>query len=347
MLARYAALPSPSLISGPQVLLLSKFKAPINHAESTLLQQDYSLDEGKRLARRYPPVPKTLGKDGKRVTIGIGLACESGNCLILAADTRGTYQHGHLHANEEVGKQFQLPAGFFACIAGKLVHCESFIAYFTTYLDAQGIDPLRVLHDDVRIPMRLAQADTVRDVYDGAMLKETGLRFAEWKELMQKDPAMFKRGTEIFKKTEMPLEALVGGFSEGNFVLLKMVDKEQIEIVPSFETIGSGADFALNHLNDRAQNLHYSFQRSVVHIAEALENAKLDSGVGDAADWVIMERGKIARLPAKHEVLEELKSYYAGRKTDSLDSDDAVRKKLKGILYQAPLMPFKYSALEA
>src|SRR5260370_5626144 len=34
----YAVLPSPSLASGPQVLLLSKLKAPINHAESTLLQ---------------------------------------------------------------------------------------------------------------------------------------------------------------------------------------------------------------------------------------------------------------------------------------------------------------------
>src|SRR5258706_751586 len=34
----HAVLPSPSLASGPQVLLLSKHKAPINHAESTLLQ---------------------------------------------------------------------------------------------------------------------------------------------------------------------------------------------------------------------------------------------------------------------------------------------------------------------
>src|SRR5260370_7038639 len=38
MLDRYAVLPSPSLASDPQVLLLSNFKAPINHAESTLLQ---------------------------------------------------------------------------------------------------------------------------------------------------------------------------------------------------------------------------------------------------------------------------------------------------------------------
>src|SRR5216684_8690135 len=34
----YAVLPSSSLAAGPQVLLLSKLKAPINHAESTLLQ---------------------------------------------------------------------------------------------------------------------------------------------------------------------------------------------------------------------------------------------------------------------------------------------------------------------
>src|SRR5216684_424390 len=38
MLARYAVLPSPSLASGPQVLLLSKLKAQLNHPESTLLQ---------------------------------------------------------------------------------------------------------------------------------------------------------------------------------------------------------------------------------------------------------------------------------------------------------------------
>src|SRR5882724_1640283 len=38
MLARCAVLPCPSPASGPQVLLLSKFQAPINHAESTLLQ---------------------------------------------------------------------------------------------------------------------------------------------------------------------------------------------------------------------------------------------------------------------------------------------------------------------
>src|SRR5437879_514746 len=34
----HAVLPFPSLASGPQVLLLSKLKAPVNHAESTLLQ---------------------------------------------------------------------------------------------------------------------------------------------------------------------------------------------------------------------------------------------------------------------------------------------------------------------
>src|SRR5260370_11891788 len=38
MLARYAVLLPPAPASGPQVLLLSKLKAPLNHAESTLLQ---------------------------------------------------------------------------------------------------------------------------------------------------------------------------------------------------------------------------------------------------------------------------------------------------------------------
>src|SRR5258708_22346290 len=38
MLARYAVLPSPSLASGPQLLLLCKLRRPTNHAESTLPQ---------------------------------------------------------------------------------------------------------------------------------------------------------------------------------------------------------------------------------------------------------------------------------------------------------------------
>src|SRR5260221_14210864 len=38
MPARYAVLSSPPPVSGPQLLLLSKLKAPLNHAESTLLQ---------------------------------------------------------------------------------------------------------------------------------------------------------------------------------------------------------------------------------------------------------------------------------------------------------------------
>jgi hypothetical protein len=38
MPARYAVLPSPSRVSGPRLLPLYKLQAPINHAESTLLQ---------------------------------------------------------------------------------------------------------------------------------------------------------------------------------------------------------------------------------------------------------------------------------------------------------------------
>ena len=281
------------------------------------------------------------------MTIGIGLACESGNIVILASDMRGSYESKRIRNNEEVDKQFQLPAGFFACIAGKVVYCESFIAYFTTLLDAAKIDPSNVLHDDIRLPMKLAQVNTVQDVYGAAILKEIGMGYDEWKELMQKDPAIYDRGIEIFKKTEMPLELLVGGFSNGQFVLLKLVDKEMIEIVPSFETIGSGADFALNKLNDRAQNLHYTFQRSVLHVAEALEEAELDPYVGDAADWVIMVKDGIKRLPARHKVITDLMAKYAGRLSDDLDGDEATRKALAGIMYKAPMMPFRFNALDA
>lgn len=137
----------------------------------------------------------------------------------------------------------------------------------------------------------------------------------------------------MFKRTELVAELLVGGFSQSNFVLLFFVDKNPVEIVHSHETIGSGADLAMNKLNDRGQNIHMSFQRSVLHVAEALEEAKLDPGVGDAADWVVLEKnGRMARLPAKQRVITDLVQAYAGRISDALDGDDAIRNALKGIL---------------
>jgi hypothetical protein len=123
--------------------------------------------------------------------------------------------------------------------------------------------------------------------------------------------------------------------------------KGLIEIVPSFDTIGSGADFALNRLNDRTQNLHMSFPRSVLHVAGALQEAKLDPGVGDTADWVVMEKtGRIWRLPAKHQVIGDLMHDYAGKASSDLDSDAAIRTRIAAAMYQAPLMPFKFSGLE-
>jgi 20S proteasome alpha/beta subunit len=271
------------------------------------------------------------------VTVGIGLACESGHSIILAADTRGTYNVKGIHANDEVGKQFDLPFGFYGTVAGRLAHCELVIAYLIQRLEEFKLNPQTLLHDHVRMAMRLAQADTVRDLYDNAMLKETGMRFDEWKTLMQASSTMYKRGKRIFSKTELVVELIIGGFAQGNFVLLSFVDKEPIQIVHGYETIGSGADLALNKLNDRGQNIHISFQRTVLHVAEALREAKLvpDKSVGEPADWIIIENGgKIRRLPARHQVILDIMGASPGGNSQALDADQNTRKKIASILYE-------------
>jgi len=273
------------------------------------------------------------------MTIGIGVLCESGTCIILASDGRGTYKQAHLLPNDEMGKQFDLPFNLFGIMAGFFSHCNSYLP--TLYEEMEKLKAHAVLYQGhFRYALRMAQVREMQYRFDGALVQEIGMTLEQWQKEIEHRPRLRRTGRAVIKLTPLVVEMIVGGFINGGPVLLSVVDKEVPEIVYSHETIGSGGEYALNHLNFRDQNVHMSFQRTVVHVAEALEAAKLDPHVGEPKDWIILEpNGRVRRLIADHQHIKQLLADFRGKDTDALDDDKEARKRILNTLYRLPTTP--------
>lgn len=273
------------------------------------------------------------------MTIGIGVLCESGTCIILASDGRGTYEQAHLLPNDEMGKQFDLPFNLFGIMAGFFSHCNSYLP--TLYEEMEKLKSQSVLYQDhFRYAIRMAQVREMQYRFDGELVKEIGMTLNQWQKEIEHRPRLRRTGRAVIKLTPLVVEMIVGGFINGGPVLLSVVDKEVPEIVYSHETIGSGGENALNHLNFRGQNVHMSFQRTVLHVAEALEAAKLDPHVGEPKDWIILEaNGRVRRLIANHQNIKDLVAGFHLRDTDSLEDDKEARKRILDTLYRPIVTP--------
>jgi hypothetical protein len=60
------------------------------------------------------------------MTVGIGLLCDGGKHIWLAADMRGSY--GEVSRNDYTGKLFELPFSFCGAIAGTIGPCSDVIS---------------------------------------------------------------------------------------------------------------------------------------------------------------------------------------------------------------------------
>jgi hypothetical protein len=277
--------------------------------------------------------------DGRRMTVGIAAYCESFQNIKLAADCRASYQNPHLKPHDEMGKQFRLPFGLYADIAGSFAHCESLIAYLNSEMEKLKDKP-EVLLGHIRDAVYLAQGYELRFRCEVRFRSELSMSVEEWKKELQISPwlpyhiRLYKTGRAIFRSTSPRIELIVAGYTKDSEVLLSTAFKEPPEIESSFTTIGSGGEDALIHLDFRKQNPHYSFPRTVLHVAEALEKAKTDPAVGAPGDYVILRRGETRRFKARDPFVLELIERYANRDTAEIDNDDEIRMKLKGLIYK-------------
>lgn len=270
------------------------------------------------------------------MTIGISALSESWmtgtpQCIVMATDTRGTFPSGSgLGPHDMTGKQFSLPYNFAANIAGTVSVCSGIESEIHNQMLSL---PSPFYHDHIRNAIRESQFYELTNRVNYALKSQLGITLMEWK---QENLAQWFRleGKRVIQSIELPMQITVGGFANGEPVLLAAELNESPEMETTFSVIGSGTYAALDVLCRRKQEPYMTLQRTLLHVAEALEAARLDAirrdpqnpDVGDAADFVVITPRYFRRLSAKDKTLLRLMKRFANFKdSDSLDSDDKAR----------------------
>lgn len=274
------------------------------------------LDSPGRFGRPASGRQRSRLPGGERMTIGIGVICHNAQCIIMAADRRGSYANPRLGSHEDIGKQFDLPFGCCANIAGTVSACNGVVSALYAHMEAIE-EP--VWADKVRTAVREAQMAELSEMYDMALLNNLGMRLSEWRAAWPADSRIRRAGGAVFRITPFEVELIVGGFVGGGPLLITAMGKEPTEVSQNLAVVGSGWEEALDVLNKRKQSPFTSVMSSVVHICEAMEAAKAQPTVGEQANYVVLTPKQVRRLPVPY--ARSLAARWAGRDTMDLDLD--------------------------
>jgi hypothetical protein len=277
------------------------------------------------------------------MTIGIGVLCEAfpdarAKCIVMATDTRGTFHSSTgLGPHDQTGKQFELPYRFAANIAGTVSVC----AGIESELHARMLKiALPFAHDHVVQAITESQFYEFATRANHALMSELGVTLLEWK--ATSSPWLQVEGKKILRDVVLGMVITVAGFATSEPVLLEAVMNDKAEM-QTFSVIGSGADAALGVLCRRRQEPYMTVQRTILHVAEALEAARLDAirrdpsnpDVGNPGDYIILTPRAFRRLPTKDKTLSRLMRKFSGKDSEPLDWDDRTRKAFLDAMYFA------------
>lgn len=266
------------------------------------------------------------------MTIGIGAVGGSGNTVVMATDTKGSYKDPRF-SDFLIGKQYDFfPHHLLAAnIAGTVSVCKSVVSSLVNEMDKLVGEPV-IFHDHVRNAVKEAQIHDILFRLNYELVNRLGMSRAEWLAL-DKVSLQFRRAQRAIRQYQLPVQLTVGGFvTGGSIVMLEAQFNEAPEMV-EWSAIGTGGNHAAESLGKRNQGATTSFQRTLVHVAEAMEAARADKYVGEASDYVVITQRTYRRFPARNPYLMQLLAKYANRDTDELDDSNEAGDKLREAIF--------------
>jgi 20S proteasome alpha/beta subunit len=255
------------------------------------------------------------------MTIGIGLLCDGGKHILLAADMRATY--GEVSQHDQTGKLFDLPANFCGAIAGTISTCGDVIS--DLYSRMEKIPP-----KEMGIPSLLK---TIEESYYGVATRIANEEL--WNSLritldqFHHDEKLVKdirdEAKSVIRKTDIDVDLIVAGFVDEGPILLTATGgtmlRVRAETSPGNTIIGSGAIPALYWLNYRKQNTGYGLARSLLHIIEAKQFAELDHTVGPSGQFIALWNGGWKLLDGGRDTIQAWWDQYGLSSSDALDKE--------------------------
>jgi len=281
---------------------------------------------------------------GDEVTVGIGVLCQHAVTAIIVSDMRASYPKSAVDPNDLAGKQWDMdfPSPVVACVAGKLGLCQPVVDELSNQLSKLPFD--KGVHcEHVENAINHARFRTFRRYADWSLKMSYGLTLREWQRGKVPGGEMNKLVHDEVRKfldnLSFEVALVIAGYlPDNNLLFYRAVGKYHIEASssPGIYVIGTGGRLAMNHLNKRGQHTDCSLPRTLLHLSEALDEARkaLDKSVGKPQAFTIMWRdGRIARFPAEVQLLKDWKKSYKKRQsTASLDSSVVAQEQIRCLL---------------
>jgi hypothetical protein len=221
------------------------------------------------------------------MTVGIGVACQRGKCVVMAADGKGSFEDNAFPSHERIGKQHDLPYRLRGNIAGDVEICNAIMNRVATALERHPRNiPLQL--DYVLQAVESARFSEFKRSVDGEMKKRLAMTLEEWQQ-MEEPTLQYRRGNRLMLRSAPPAELLVGGMILGS-ATVAYFGYMDIARVDWLACIGTGGNAAYGHLMKRSQEAYMSLPRTILHVAEAMNAARLANPetVGEASDFVII-----------------------------------------------------------
>ena len=299
------------------------------------IPQDYPLDV-------TPPsaYPYTYDSSEEQVTVAIGVLAEGGDMAIIGSDLRASFPR--LPPNETCGKAWILPRPFNCGVAaaGTLRDCQPFVDHLWGNIKKLG-KSAEIFNEQLESAIDDARFRVWKRRVDWKMRMTYCTTLAEFKRGKipsgKLDPLLLKACEVLASNTPLNVQAIIAGFIRGRGIFYRTSLKDPIECssTPGIYAIGLGGTLAMNHLNKREQNTGCSLARSLLHVAEALdEAAKEPTGtVGKPSRILVMAAdGSMAQFLPDHPTLIGWKKAYAGRdSTASLQNSKLSEIQAKGM----------------
>ncbi len=256
---------------------------------------------------------------------------------MVASDMRATFPKSAVGPHDWTGKQwdFDVPFPMVACVAGTLCICQPVIDELNNNLrKLNTTSPIYCEH--IENAIRDARSRTFRRYADWQIRMSYGMTLEEWQRGKVPSGKMHKLiHDEVYRfinALEFEVQLLVAGFlADGHILFYKASGKRNIEASasPGRYVIGSGGALALAQLNKRNQSVEYGLPRTLLHVAEAMDEAKKVTGksVGEPSSFMVADKhGRMMRINPEAPIFRDWKKAYKHRSnTASLDESEIAR----------------------
>ena len=255
------------------------------------------------------------------MTIGIGLLCAGGKCILLAADTRASY--GTVSSNDQTAKSFDLPSKYFGLVAGSLSQCEDVIAEL--YHRMKQLLDHHLAPEQVRRCILDSYGKVYAELADEELRNKFKFTLDDWKHDTKLVPSLREEAKAHLESVEVDVDLIVAGFYNGTPVqfVANGGDRSNVrsEVTPGNAVIGSGSIAALNWLNYRKQNCHLGLAHSLLHLTEAKQFAEVEQTVGPWRHVILLWPDNFKALEGGQELLQEWWDKYGLPLSDALENE--------------------------